>query len=216
MPTDRASEPTPEPADELSLQPAQLRGIAHPLRVRLLGLLRVDGPSTATRLAARVGESSGSTSYHLRQLAAHGFITPCDPPAGEPRGAGSGREKWWRAAQRSTRFAAPERAPGEELGEADVLAEEYLRSVATVYHCQVLEWLSASADLPRAWHGAGALSDITLRLTREQCDRLRQQLSELIRSYDSELPADAADERAGSERVVVQWQVLPFPRGGRR
>lgn len=206
----------PTPADDLELQPAQLKGIAHPLRVRLLGLLRVDGPSTATRLAERVGESSGSTSYHLRQLAAHGFITACDPPEDEPRGAGSAREKWWRAAHRRTRFAVPERAPGEEVGEADVLAEEYLRSVAAVNHGQVLEWLGASADLPASWRNAGALSDITLRLTREQCDRLRQQLSELITSYDREHPADAPDEREDSERVVVQWQVLPFPRDGRR
>jgi DNA-binding transcriptional ArsR family regulator len=209
-------DPAPDPAAELSLQPAQLKGIAHPLRVRLLGLLRVDGPSTATRLAERVGESSGSTSYHLRQLAAYGFITPCDPPQDEPRGAGSARERWWRAAHRFTRFAAPERAPGEELGEADVLAEEYLRSVATVYHGQVLDWLSASADLPAPWHDAGALSDITLRLTREQCDRLRREMGDLVRSYDREHPADAPDARADSERVVVQWQVLPFPRGGRR
>ena len=39
--------------------PQVLRALAHPLRGRLLGLLRVDGPSTATRLAERVGESSG-------------------------------------------------------------------------------------------------------------------------------------------------------------
>ena len=51
-----------------------IRALSHPLRVRLLDLLRFDGPSTATLLARRVGESSGATSYHLRQLARHGFI----------------------------------------------------------------------------------------------------------------------------------------------
>jgi DNA-binding transcriptional ArsR family regulator len=60
--------------DQVRLRAEMLRGIAHPLRVRLLDLLREDGPSTATRLAERTGQSSGATSYHLRQLAAYGFV----------------------------------------------------------------------------------------------------------------------------------------------
>src|SRR5689334_12619211 len=51
-----------------------LRALAHPLRLRLLGLLRMDGAATASQLAARTGQSSGATSYHLRQLAAYGFV----------------------------------------------------------------------------------------------------------------------------------------------
>jgi hypothetical protein len=35
---------------------AALRALAHPLRLRLLGLLRAFGPSTASRLAQRCGE----------------------------------------------------------------------------------------------------------------------------------------------------------------
>lgn len=70
-----------------ALGPRQLRALAHPLRVQLLGLLRLDGPATASRLAARVGESSGATSYHLRQLAAYGFVE--DEP-GQGRGGNAG------------------------------------------------------------------------------------------------------------------------------
>ena len=51
-----------------------VRALAHPLRLELLDLLRFEGPSTATLLANRVGESSGTTSYHLRQLARYGYI----------------------------------------------------------------------------------------------------------------------------------------------
>jgi DNA-binding transcriptional ArsR family regulator len=64
------SRPEPFEQDAVMLDPHNLRGLAHPLRVRLLGLLRSDGSSTATRLAERLGQSSGATSYHLRQLAA--------------------------------------------------------------------------------------------------------------------------------------------------
>src|SRR3712207_9501706 len=59
-------------------------------RSALLGLLRSEGPSTASKLGQRLGESSGSTSYHLRQLAALGFVE-------EVPGQGTARERWWRA-----------------------------------------------------------------------------------------------------------------------
>src|SRR5262245_61469533 len=42
---------------ELS-DPAALRALAHPLRVRMLALLREQGPGTATTLARALGESS--------------------------------------------------------------------------------------------------------------------------------------------------------------
>ena len=53
------------------LDARSLRGLAHPLRMRLLSALRRGGPATASQLAEKLGESSGATSYHLRQLAAH-------------------------------------------------------------------------------------------------------------------------------------------------
>ncbi|HWH01466.1 MAG TPA: helix-turn-helix domain-containing protein, partial [Pilimelia sp.] len=73
---------------------AQLRVLAHPLRSRLLGSLRVHGPQTATALAARLRTNTGAASYHLRQLAGAGLVA-------EETGRGRGRERWWRAAHRS-------------------------------------------------------------------------------------------------------------------
>ena len=68
-------------------------------------------PSTATLLGKRVGESSGSTSYHLRQLAAYGFVE-------EVPDHGSGRERWWRARHRMTSWSADDllaRIGGDEF-----------------------------------------------------------------------------------------------------
>src|SRR3954467_8550651 len=70
--------------------PRALRGYAHPTRMALMGLLRREGPHTATRAAARVGESFASCSFHLRQLAKYGLV--------EQAGGGRGREKPWRGA----------------------------------------------------------------------------------------------------------------------
>src|SRR3954454_20546020 len=87
----RSLTPAPDDDDTVVLDPPRLRPLAHPLRGRLLGLLRLHGPSTASRLAARVGESSGSTSYHLRQLGSVGLVVEDPEHAGE-----GGRERWWR------------------------------------------------------------------------------------------------------------------------
>ena len=48
------------------------------------------GSATASQLGRHLGESSGQTSYHLRQLEKHGFVE--DDPA-----HARGRERWWRA-----------------------------------------------------------------------------------------------------------------------
>ena len=65
-----------------------LKGMAHPLRLALLSALEARGRATASLLAADLGESSGATSYHLRQLHRHGFVVDADQQ-------GTGRERWW-------------------------------------------------------------------------------------------------------------------------
>src|SRR6516164_10072494 len=69
--------------------PRALRALAHPLRLSLLGMLRTEGPLTATQAGELLGESSASCSFHLRQLAKYGLV--------EETGGGQGRERPWRA-----------------------------------------------------------------------------------------------------------------------
>src|SRR4051812_17674544 len=59
----------------LRLDAAALKVLAHPLRSRLLSALRIDGPATATDLAARLSTNSGATSYHLRKLESVGLVS---------------------------------------------------------------------------------------------------------------------------------------------
>ena len=46
----------------------------HPIRVSLLGLLRIEGPLTVTRATELLGESSSSCSFHVGQLAKYGLV----------------------------------------------------------------------------------------------------------------------------------------------
>ena len=51
-----------DPAQERQItDPADLKAVAHPLRVRMLALLREHGPATATELAQRLDTETGST-----------------------------------------------------------------------------------------------------------------------------------------------------------
>ena len=74
---------------------AGLRALSHPTRLRILVRLRIEGPATATQLAQELKLNTGATSYHLRQLAEHGFIE-------DDRERGDARDRWWRAAHEST------------------------------------------------------------------------------------------------------------------
>src|SRR5438309_198121 len=67
---------------------AELRALGHPLRLQILQMLLTEGPSTASELGRRLGESSGSTSYHLRALHKVGMV--------EEVVQGNGRERWWK------------------------------------------------------------------------------------------------------------------------
>jgi DNA-binding transcriptional ArsR family regulator len=193
-------DPRPVGSDEVHLDARTLRGLAHPLRVRLLGLLRQDGPSTATALAARLGLTSAATSYHLRQLAAYGFIV-------EDAGRGQGRERWWRAAHRSTTMSLAEVADDPAAIEA---GEIYLRGVAQIYASQLQGHLDELTALPDRWRAAGTLSDVTLRLTPEETDEIAAQVWAVVERYRSgDVPADQGPPDA--RRVTVQLQVFPRP-----
>ena len=112
--------------------PRALRALAHPIRLSLVGLLRVEGPLTATRAAELLGESSASMSFHLRQLAKYGLV--------EEAGGGKGRERPWRATAMFTNL--PDVAENPDLA----VAGDLLSSViAERYFEDVMRWLEVTA-----------------------------------------------------------------------
>src|SRR3712207_3008308 len=109
----------------------------------MLGLLRVDGPATATTLATRLGLNTGATSYHLRQLAQHGLIV-------DDESRGNGRERWWKAAHRATHTSSDvvRDAAGEETLDA------YLQSVVVVMTQLLQQAIEERPVLPDEWRRA--------------------------------------------------------------
>lgn len=182
----------PRPIDAHSL-----RGLAHPLRVRIVELLWLDGPATATGLAARLGESSGTLSWHLRQLAEHGFIED-DPTRGNKR------ERWWRYAGGASQLDAGRFVEDPELrGPLSV----YLREVLDQTHQRVTGFLGQ--DWGREWYDAATAAVSRLRLRPEELRALNDELLAVVDRYRAEHPPDVAERRSGEELVVVQIQSFP-------
>ncbi|MFE3247099.1 ArsR/SmtB family transcription factor [Streptomyces sp. NPDC059209] len=174
-----------------------LRALAHPVRVQLVGLLRKHGPSTATRLAERLGVNSGTASYHLRQLGDAGFVE-------EDTERGNARERWWRAVHQSTWFSDPELAQREPEA-----ALSYLQSVAAAYTLRTQRALGELQTLPDEWRGTFDISDWPLLLTPEETVSLRKELYALVARYRSDSPETSAGAPEGAERVSLITQILP-------
>ncbi|MEV5606225.1 helix-turn-helix domain-containing protein [Streptomyces sp. NPDC052299] len=180
------------------LDPRSLRGLAHPLRMRLLDTLRFDGPATASQLAAKLGESSGATSYHLRQLAAHGFIK--DAPE-----HGKGRERWWQAVSLGVRF--DDSLLTHSSPEVRGAAELYLHEVALTQARDLSAWLGDRAAWPEEWQSTWDMSSATLRLTPGLAGELVARMHALIDEYRDRI----TDEDEGdSARVRVHTHAFPL------
>jgi DNA-binding transcriptional ArsR family regulator len=190
----------PHPDGQVTVDARTLRGLAHPLRLRLLGALRADGPSTATRLAEQFRLTSGATSYHLRQLAAYGFILE------DTEKRGPGRERWWRAAHQSTRLN-----PADITEEAGDLTEAYLRSLAAIYTDQLGRALDEWLALPEQWRRVQRLSDFSLRLTPDELARFNDEILELIARYRADTDRNAPVTPADSAAVTVQIHTFRSP-----
>jgi len=180
--------------DTAFLDAKGLRALAHPIRIQLIGLLRRRGPSTATRLGELLAINSGSASYHLRQLAAAGFIE-------EDTERGNARERWWRPVHTKISLddtELTEREPEATLG--------YLQSVATAYATRAHYAVNAFPALPRAWRDVFTMSDWLIRLAPGQAASLRQELTSVIARYQ-----ETAGAAPGTEDVTVIMHVLPDP-----
>lgn len=188
---------TPPDRTVVVLDAKGLRALAHPVRVQLVDLLRKHGPSTATRLAERLGVNSGTASYHLRRLGAAGFVE-------EDAERGNARERWWRSVHHTTRLT------GDELTESEpeaVLA--YMQSVAALYNMRTQRALNEMLTMPKAWRDMLDLSSFALRLTPEEGRRLREELGEVIARYRRDVPGEPAPD--GAARVSLITELLPEP-----
>ncbi|MFI0354906.1 helix-turn-helix domain-containing protein [Actinomadura sp. 9N407] len=172
--------------------PDRLKALSHPLRRRILRRLRVDGPATSTTIGEFLGESTGTTSYHLRQLEKYGFIEEIPERS-------RGRERWWRTVQgpRDTRMPAPE-----------TLADDVRPVLNEVLRLGHAEDMALLGRLPEAYERDRAWALLSRGFTR----MTEQGLAEFFEAYIrllQEHGLDAEEAPADARPVYIRLFTLP-------
>jgi DNA-binding transcriptional ArsR family regulator len=173
-----------------------MKALNHPLRTQLFNELAAHGPATATSLADRVGESTGSTSYHLRQLEKHGFIE-------EVVGRGNGRERWWR------RTPVPvETTTGDSP--AGIAAARLLASGSNDFAERIVrEFIARDQEsMDPDWREAADLSVAILRLAPSELTELMDGIHALVETFRDRHELDDTSD-AGTSRVFLRLAAVP-------
>ncbi|MEV8272611.1 helix-turn-helix domain-containing protein [Microbacterium sp. NPDC077184] len=181
------------------LDTSALRALAHPLRVRMYDILSQYGPQTSSSLAVRLGESSGSMSYHLRALAKHDLIR-------EIPDRGTVRERWWERPPGGVTLG-PVEAAGTPAGRAAVqlVTHEVMRN----RNQQLADFLTSGIDdEDETWRDAALVSTATTRMTPAQTALLRGRIMALIDDA-----VDTYRDQTGDDvrPVTIRADIFPLP-----
>ncbi|WP_035932196.1 ArsR/SmtB family transcription factor [Knoellia aerolata] len=171
-----------------------LSAMANPFRSRMMDALKVDGPSTASALAARTGQAVGSASHHLKVLSEAGLVVEV------PELAKDRRERWWRLVDPGTRWSRADFA-----SDTAAVTAAYAAEALTVQRQfeRVQEWNANAATVP-AWDDAAFATQNWLRVTPEELREVAEEIIDvLVRWGRRELPDDGAERES----------VLVFARG---
>ena len=185
------------------IDPRRLRALAHPLRMRILNILAAEGPATSTTLARRLGESTGTLSWHLRHLAEHELIE-------EEPDRGTRRERWWRTPHGRVLLDSAELFDTPELrGPLSAVLQETL-----AYHFQLIarHWAQVrSGGLSRRWADPSAMvGSGGVAMSPEQLGALNRALQQVIEDHSR---AAERDPQPGAQPVVVLLHSFPLPDG---
>lgn len=165
----------------------------HAVRTALLGLLAEVGTVTATEAASRLGYSSGLCSFHLRQLARHGYIEEA-PHSG-------GRARPWRLRQRT----AVAEGPAEQFGDlARGLEDESWQ-----------RWLTQRDEAPSEWRHDEAFSAVAY-LTPEEMSRVADVIRRALAPYQDreQRPLARPDSARPVALITRLFPLLPHTTDG--
>ncbi len=164
-----------------------LSAMANPFRSRMMDALKVDGPSTASGLAARTGQAVGSASHHLKVLSEAGLVEEA------PELAKDRRERWWRLVDPGTRWSR-----GDFASDTAAVTAAYAAEALALQRQfeRVQEWNANAATVPE-WDDAAFATQNWMRLTPEEMRELAEEIVEvLVRWSRREIPDDGAERES--------------------
>lgn len=175
-----------------------LRAMTSPIRMRILGTLRVNGEQTVGSISEQLGEAPGAISYHLGQLAHAGLVKKVESPDGDRR------KSWWKACQSAIRLGRPEEKNGTDESKAMDL---FRRSAALSYEMAYERFLDRLPELPREWADSCTSDDHVLNLTAEETSSMIEELNEVVRRWQIKAGMHGDDE-LGVEPVALILQAF--------
>ena len=164
-----------------------LSAMANPFRSRMMDALKVDGPSTASGLAARTGQAVGSASHHLKVLAEAGLVEEA------PELAKDRRERWWRLVDPGTRWSRADFASDTAAVTAAYAAEAL--ALQRQFE-RVQEWNANAATVPE-WDDAAFATQNWMRLSPAEMREMAEEIIEvLVRWSRREVPDDGVERES--------------------
>lgn len=193
----------------LDVDAPALKALAHPLRLQILRVLTLRKKVSVTSLAEELGETTGATSYHLRQLARHGFVeeTKADETAETAgsedgdltRPAGRKRQLWQMAVDR-VHMTGYDFLANAETREA---AGFVLREIQADRNRRLANWYATATQWSDGWQRASSDADMFLELNQKQTRALADELAAVVTKYRTMKPA------RGARMIDVQYAVFP-------
>jgi DNA-binding transcriptional ArsR family regulator len=187
------------PQRTLEMDASTIKALAHPMRVQILRILRLRKKASVTSLATELSETTGATSYHLRQLARHGFVEEFEDTAPTEKRSGR-RQRWWRMAVdelHTTGFGFMDDADTREA--FTFLLREDLDERSR----RLGNWFATARDWPEEWQCASTDMTGNLELDPQQTRALADELAAVVARYREQPPGPDA-------RIVdVQYAVFP-------
>jgi DNA-binding transcriptional ArsR family regulator len=177
----------------------QIAASSHPVRRRLLEVLGVNGPATASQLADHTGQMVGNVSHHLKMLARAGLVEEA------PELAKDRRERWWRHVPLSLSWSVAE-VRGDPIGEAVAVAAEHEN--LELHLGRVRGWLAArdgSDQYDEAWTPAAFSTDTWVHATPDELTELGEAINALL----MEFRASHRDHSPGRETCYVFAHGVP-------
>lgn len=178
-----------------------MKAFAHPLRMAMYDYLNDHGSATATMLAKHTGESTGQTSYHLRQLERHGFVT-------DDSSRGTGRERWWKAVGFSMHGYELSKDASTRPAVASMLRNQVSQHADALH-----DWFSRVETEDPEWVNISTNNRYTLLLTREEVTEMETRIIASLTEFTelSEKRAEAGpDAEDGSRRIRVYLDLFPL------
>ncbi len=184
-----ATRPGPNPPTSAE-RTALYRTLTNPVRLRILEYLGQYREANSTSVARALGESTGTTSYHLRKLAEQHLIEEIPERS-------AGRERWWRVLPMDHRPAAPgERTAAEQAALSQFRAQQLSNDIQLALRAE------AEFSGPGGWV-QGARTGCYM--TRAELLAFYDEYLALLRKYGHS-PEDAPD---GARLMALRFFALP-------